>query len=145
MSNKERDRILREARAMLDDRRPAPYVARPRMIGDVDPLERESFEPEPEPEPQPATWGPWEAWIQARIEAALIVERQAVAAIMAEALGQTIARERRAAQRELHAQVGELRIETARLEHAMRHLSELIQLEKNRSLDLPALPRHDLN
>ena len=58
------------------------------MIGDIDPLERESFEPEPEePERQSqATWGPWEAWIQCRIEAALVEERAAVAEIMAHAL-----------------------------------------------------------
>jgi hypothetical protein len=36
----------------------------------------------------------------------------------------------------------ELKLETARLEHALQHLSELIALEKNRTtIELPALPR----
>ena len=88
-------------------------------------------------------WAGWERWLSIRIESALAEERERTAEVMAEALGLTIAREREAAQRELNAQVGELKVETAKLEHAMKHLASLIELEKNRSLDLPALPARD--
>jgi hypothetical protein len=153
-NNEDRARILREARATLD-RRPEPYQYRalPRMLYD-DPPEPE-FEPAPARSPRLDTapeqrsaptadpWAGWERWLSVRIESALVEERERTAEIMAEALGLTIAREREAAQRELNAQVGELKVETAKLEHAMKHLASLIELEKNRSLDLPALPARD--
>jgi hypothetical protein len=146
----ERRRILREARATLD-RRPEPYVykARPRAYLDDAP----EFVPAPARSPRLDTteqrqaptateadpWAGWERWLSIRIESALAEERERTAEIMAE----VIAAAREASQRELHAQIGELKVETAKLEHAMRHLSELITLEKNRTIDLPALPARD--
>jgi hypothetical protein len=158
--NKERDRIMREARSLLDSK-PAPYqyVPPPRMLGDDieepfvpaparSPRLDTRATPQPQPAPDTATdWGPWEAWISARIDAALIVEREAIAEIMAEAIGRCMARERR----ELHAQLAELKREKRNradeaFVRAMKHFEELVEMEKNRILDLPALSaRRDFN
>jgi hypothetical protein len=153
-NNEDRARILREARATLD-RRVEPYVfkALPRAYLD-DPPEPEPFEPAPArsarldtaPEqrsaPTATDWSAWEAWVAARIEAALIEERQAIAEIMSEALGHCLAREREDAAEAMRG----LRDDLRRAEAALQQLQKLVEIERAKVVDLPALPaRRDFN
>jgi hypothetical protein len=155
-NNKERDRILREARATLA--RPVePYTPPVRMIGDHDPLEPDlnelepKYTPEPErrqaqPPPAPLaadTWAGWEQWLETRLNAALAIQRHELVEIVA----QVIADERESAERELAHQVRALRAEIVEAEKAVATLRAALDVERARIVDLPnPLPaRRDLN
>lgn len=157
VTDKERDarRVLEEARSLLEHK-PEAYVARPRLLGDEDPLE-----PEPEPEelepprrldtePRSAPadpWANWERWVSVRIAAALEVERERTAEVVALALGETVADERQAAAQTWRDQVRGLRADLARTEAVLEQLRRLVEIERHKVLDLPALPlsRRDIN
>jgi hypothetical protein len=150
VSNNNKD-ILREARELLENPPPRHIFRRAYLDGPA--RGPDPWAPEPEPpglddlaperrqaQPQPATWGPWEAWIAARIESALVEERERTAEVMAEALGLTIARERKAAAEAMREQVRGLRDDLSRAEAALQQLHRLVEIERHKVLDIPALP-----
>ena len=152
-NNKERDarRIRAEARALLEER-PAVYVPS-RMIGDeLD--EPEPFEPAParrprldtrQPQPEP-DWSAWETWLETRLNAALAIQREEIAEIIAE----VIAGEREAAAEAWRDQVRGLRADLDKTAQLLEQLGKIIDFEGAERakvvMDLPQLPRRgDLN
>jgi hypothetical protein len=158
MTKEERARILQEARSLLKH----TYVP-PTRRAEPPPLVRKRYDgPQPEPAParwldtappQPALeadpWAGWEQWLETRLEARLAEEReqllQAIIEITGTALGESLKAEREESGRELNVQMRELKLENAKLQHALQHLGELIQLEKNRTIDLRPLPARGIN
>jgi hypothetical protein len=144
-NNEDRARIIREARATLD-RKPAPYqyVAPPRMLGDD--IE-EPFEPAPafeqrQAQTQADPWAGWEAWLETRLNAALAFQWQELVEIVAH----VIANERERAAEAMHEQVRGMRDDLTRAEAALEQLRKLVEIERHKVLDLPALPaRRDFN
>ncbi len=158
-SDEQRERILAEARATLE-RTPERYVPAD------EPVRYRTYDPgPPELEPErprrldtraPATgadtaadWSGWESWLQTRLDTALAAERQellrALTRIVGTALGRSLADAREESQRELHEQVRGLRTELVQVEETLQQLRGVITLERSRTIDLPALPRRDLN
>jgi hypothetical protein len=89
---------------------------------------------------------PWEAWVTARIDSALAEEREWMAEVVSLALGETLAKAL-GAEREASAQaLRDLRADLNRAEAVVERLHRVIELERSRVVDLPALPlRRDLN
>jgi hypothetical protein len=164
MTDKERDRILREARATLA--RPVePYTPPARMLGDHDPLELEpldelepKYTPEPErrqaqPPPAPPAadpWADWERWLETRLNAALAIQRQELVEIVAqvvadarEVIAHVVADERERAAEAMREQVRGLRDDLSRAEQVLEQLRKLVEIERSRTIDLPALPARD--
>jgi hypothetical protein len=76
----------------------------------------------------------WESWLADRIEQ----ERQIVLAAVGEAISQLLAKERRAARRELNAEIRALRIELAKAETVLAEVRALIAND-GKIIDLPML------
>jgi hypothetical protein len=162
-NNEERDerarRALDEARSLIE-KRPERYVykAPPRALYLDDEPEPAPFEPEPDdaserrgldtaPRSAADPWAPWEAWVTARIEthlnAALAIEREELKEIIAH----VIATERERAGAAWRDQVAGLRADLTRTEAVREQLRRLVEIERARTIDIPALPlsRHEVN
>jgi hypothetical protein len=150
--NKERDqqarRILREAHSLL--RKPVePYTPPARMLYDeLD--EPEPFQPEPvrrqrldTAPPSEPDWSGWEQWLETRLNAALAIQREEIAEIIAH----VIADERERAGAAWRDQVAGLRADLTRTEQLLEQLRRLVEIERHKVIDLPALParRNDIN
>ena len=81
------------------------------------------------------------------IAAALEVERERTAEVVAQALAEVVADEREAAAQTWRDQVRGLRADLARTEAVLEQLRRLVEIERHKVLDLPALPlsRRDIN
>jgi hypothetical protein len=142
MSNNDARRILREARALLEQQ-PAPYTPSPRAVLLHDePDEPDEFEPAPAPEPKLDTAPP--NWSD--IEERFAQEREFSLAVIAEALALTMRDAQEDVEKELQYQVRTLKADIAAAQDAVAQLRSALDLERTRVLDLPALPaRRDLN
>ena len=87
-----------------------------------------------------ADWTAWETWLQTRLEAEREATLGAVVEIVAQALGDVVGdaiqQERDLAQRNLR----ELRAESAKLSSTVDELFRLLNAERGKVIDLPALP-----
>ena len=153
MTHDERMKILADARATLERApeayTPPPRSAEPQLIRKT--TRRRYERPAPQrldtapPQQQAAPdWSGWETWLETRLNARLAEEREellkAIVEITGTALGELLKAEREQSGHELELQLRELKLENAKLQHALQHLGELIQLEKNRTIDLRPLP-----
>jgi hypothetical protein len=163
VSNEDRDqrarRALAEARALID-RKIEPYVPPRRALLGIyygAPI-AEPIEPEAEPtaferQPQADPWAGWNQWLETKLNAALAIERQELIEIVAqviaderEALAHVVADERERAAEAWRAQVDGLRADLTRCEAVLEQLRKLVEFERARTIDLPALPaRRDMN
>jgi hypothetical protein len=176
-SYEERRRILDEARANIE--RPVEPYTPPE-----EPVRYKTYEPRERMPPQrldtaPARtvptdsatdWSGWETWVSARINAALLEEREimmtAALDMSVELMAQVVAAEREAldaiiknereewgrkiADERAHWQreMSELRVEAAKLNSACDELHRMLNIERAKNvIDLPALPlsRRDVN
>lgn len=149
VTDAERQRVLEEARSLIA-KRPERYVPPPepvRFRTFYDPPD-EADEPEPAPEPLPAPrsqqqdWSGWETWVAARVGDAIAVERKAMCEIMAHALADYVAKERKAIEKQMQV----LRSEFGNVQKAFEQLREVIAAERSQAVDLPnPLHGRDLN
>jgi hypothetical protein len=90
--------------------------------------------------PHEPDWSQWEAWLQTRLETERETTLGAVVEIVAQALGDVVGdaieQERDQAQRDLR----ELRAEAAKLASTVDELFRLLNAERGKVIDLPALP-----
>jgi hypothetical protein len=134
-SDAERERILREARDLLE-RKVESYVPPPEL------RYRRHDPPEPEPPELPPRL---DIDIDVRIAQAIANEREVLLAIMAQSIGTTLRRsltkERREQKAELEDEVRSLRIELCNLESTVAELRSVINAEKAKIIDLPNFRR----
>ncbi len=92
-----------------------------------------------------AHWQRWEDWLAARLATERATTLAAVTEIVGNALGETLGdvveRERARLDRELR----QMRLETAKLDSVVAALNEVVASEKAKVLDLPQLPRRNVN
>ena len=113
--------------------------------------------PRPEPEPpkrrerddthsapaaqQQTDWSAWERWADAKIAAALEVERAHLIEVIGQALGQALDQQCDEHKRDLSEKISELRLELAKFANVVAELRISSVGEGGRSvLDLPPLP-----
>jgi hypothetical protein len=84
--------------------------------------------------------GGWAAYIDARIAAALAAEREFVVESVGMALGQALEETERTQSRALHAELGALKVEVAKLENLLEALRAATQSDRSKIIDLPAMP-----
>jgi hypothetical protein len=87
----------------------------------------------------------WREEIHRDIEAAITAERATVIEIVAMAIAETLDQEHERYTRDLHVEVAELTSELAELKTLTRQLRVCIEADRKQPLDLPALPRRELN
>jgi hypothetical protein len=101
-----------------------------------------NFSPE---QPAATDWSGWETWVQARIADALVEERrtliETLVAIVGDALGQSLSRERKHHRRDLEAEVRQLRIELCNLESTLAELRTVLAADKAKVIELPNFRR----
>jgi CHASE3 domain sensor protein len=111
-------------------------------------------EPEPSPEPErqrkrdttrrEPDWSAWNRWCDLRIRAALTEQRKFLLAVVAEALGEHVAQERKAVKRELADELRRLRIELAETQTTISELRSVLAAERG-PIDMPSPLRARLN
>ena len=164
MTDEERRQVLREARATLAI--PMDLYVPPRRAVMLDEFEQPELEPRytPEPEPRQAQpppappaadpWAGWNQWLETRLNAALAIQRQELVEIVAqvvaderETIAHVVADEREAAANAWRDQVRGLRADLAKTEAVLEQLRRLVEIERARTIDLPALPlsRREVN
>jgi hypothetical protein len=170
LSEAERERIVETSRRLLANP-PEPYRAPAeetmlRSQRDPQPRERERRRHErglseatrridaaaAAAAQQPETdWRGWEAWVSARIDAALQAEREvmlaAVVEIVGESLGNVLGDALEAERLQWQRQLGELRTEAAKLSETTNELYRLLSIERAKVIDLPnpVQSRRDVN
>ena len=112
--------------------------------------------PRPEPEPrkrrerddthsapvaeQQQDWSAWERWADAKIAAALEVERAHLIEVIGQALGQALDQQCDEHKRDLSEKISELRLELAKFANVVAELRIASAGDGGRVLDLPPLP-----
>src|SRR5262245_56516939 len=90
-------------------------------------------------------WSAWNAWCDSRIDTKLSEQRQFVFDVVGEALGQALAAERKDVKRELSLEIRQLRIELTEAQNIIAELRRVLAADRRAPVDLPALPRSQLN
>jgi hypothetical protein len=85
------------------------------------------------------------AFLDARIAAAIKAEREVVVTTLGEEIGRSCRDERKRAKSELADEVRTLRIELTEAQTVVAELRRLLAADRCEPLDLPALPRRELN
>ena len=95
--------------------------------------------PQPEPPPRERKldttrreldWSAWNRWADARIQAALIEQQEFLLTIVAEAMGEYVAKECKAVKRELGDEVRQLRIEAVEAQTTISELRAILAAER---------------
>jgi hypothetical protein len=90
--------------------------------------------------------GGWPAYIDARIAGAIAAEHEVIIQAVGEALGEALETSERAQSRALHAELGALKVEVAKLENLLEALRIATERDRSKIIDLPAWPtRRDIN
>ena len=81
--------------------------------------------------PREPDWSAWNRWADARIQAALIEQQEFLLTIVAEAMGEYVAKECKAVKRELGDEVRQLRIEAVEAQTTISELRAILAAERD--------------
>lgn len=140
MTHDEARRIARDPSADPFDK----YEAR-KVLSEPEQLPKPERERGLDTSPRDADWTAWNRWCDSRIQAALTEQRKFLLAVLAEAIGEHVAKERKAVKREFTDELRQLRIELAGTQIILGELRAVLAAERNTPLDLPSPLRARLN